>query len=336
MVSGTILVPAPMHETEIQVLIADTTQAPDNTLPVLCTIPKWQLDDSPAFCYRAYNGKIPRTETVLTDWVAVTNIPTETLNFPRKGKLTLKFVTSLISQQTGDELACAETLLEYENQKLGYIDVRENARRTETLTLQLAMSASAVTEQLDHASNEIIAEWVDLRVGFKTQQNSDDPAALRSEFENALQDITTIKEIQIDRICTELMSIATIVDIYDAMDLCLRVIAAGNTANPCQTEFVSRVAHLLDVDETKFREMTQKRLPLAMHQQHDLEFILGITADMSPEHRRKRLNDEYQKWNARVNHPDKAIQSQADQMLTLIAEARNKFDQTATVSAASN
>ncbi len=327
MVRGTIVVPTPMHETEIQVLLADTTQAPDNTLPILCTIPKWQLDNSPAFCYKEYNGKIPQTKTVLTDWVAVTNIPTEILNFPRKGNIKLKFVTSLISRQTGEELACAETLLDYDNRKLGYIDVRENARRTEVLTWQLALSVCAVSDQLDPTSTEIIAEWIDLRDALQPQQEEASSQRLKTEFDNALANSDTVNLFDTEQTCAELMSIATIVEIYDAMDLCLRVIAAREAARPEQTAFISNIARLLDLDETKFREMTQKRLPLAMHQQHDLEFILGITADMSPEHRRKRLNDEYQKWNARVNHPDKAIQSQADQMLTLIAEARNSFAQ---------
>ncbi len=40
---------------------------------------------------------------------------------------------------------------------------------------------------------------------------------------------------------------------------------------------------------------------------------------------KNRLRDEYQKWNARVNHPDGDVQAQADQMLALIAEATDSL-----------
>jgi hypothetical protein len=62
-----------------------------------------------------------------------------------------------------------------------------------------------------------------------------------------------------------------------------------------------------------------------MHEERDLEFIFGITADMTPQEERNRLRDEYQKWNTRVNHPDGDVQAQADQMLALIAEATDRL-----------
>jgi hypothetical protein len=37
------------------------------------------------------------------------------------------------------------------------------------------------------------------------------------------------------------------------------------------------------------------------------------------------LNKEYSKWNSRVTNADPDIQTQADQMLTLIAEAKSQY-----------
>jgi hypothetical protein len=39
---------------------------------------------------------------------------------------------------------------------------------------------------------------------------------------------------------------------------------------------------------------------------------------------RKRLNEEYRKWNARVTHPDPQIRRHADEILTLIATIRSE------------
>jgi len=69
-----------------------------------------------------------------------------------------------------------------------------------------------------------------------------------------------------------------------------------------------------------------------MHEVRDIETILGISSDMSKEKVRQHLNKEYSKWNSRVTNADPDIQNQADQMLNLIAEARNQYTTESTVS----
>ena len=101
--------------------------------------------------------------------------------------------------------------------------------------------------------------------------------------------------------------------------------ASLGTANKETISFLSHISGLLDIDKDKFRSMAQKLLPVSTQETSNVEFLLGITSQMSSEAIRQRLNDEYQKWNARVTHPDQAIQNQAEQMLQLIAEARSKY-----------
>ncbi len=280
MIRGAVPVPTPMHETDVQILIADVTAGCDSPQAVLCAAKQWQLDDSPAFCYRACNGKIPDTDFVISDWLDIATIPIDLLQFPAKGDRKLQFVTTLTSHGASYELASASVSLDYRNDNLGYADAKENAARTKTLTLQLAAAVC-------------------------TGRNDQEP--------------------DIDAICSEMVSIATIVDIYDAMELCLQSVAAAGVTRRDQTRLISRIAAALVVDEKKFRALSQKILPLSMHEEKDLEFILGITADMTPEEGKNRLRCEYQKWNARVNHPDADVQAQADQMLTLIAEATDRL-----------
>jgi hypothetical protein len=71
--------------------------------------------------------------------------------------------------------------------------------------------------------------------------------------------------------------------------------------------------------------MMEKVLPVDMHEARDVETILGITSDMSKERVRKHLNKEYSKWNSRVTNADPDIQTQADQMLKLIAETKSQY-----------
>ncbi|MBE0536576.1 MAG: J domain-containing protein [Phycisphaerae bacterium] len=323
---GRICVPAPMHDIQVQVLLADITEGCEAAQPVLCAAKQWQLDGSPAFCYKASNGRIPTTEYVLSDWTPVVTIPIDLLRFPRRGMRTLQCITSLFSESTGDELTCATTSVEYRNPDLGYIDARENAEHAEILTVQLAVAVCGATTAPEAPALTVIEQWIDAREASPPEdhevQRCRRLAALLGE---AVDTCKSGRKLDIERICSTLRSVATIVDIYDAMKLCLKTISAAGTADRAQTALIRRIAQALQVDEKRFRAMSQKILPVGLHKEKDLEFILGITADMDPEEGRQRLRDEYQKWNARVTHPDPAIQGQADQMLALIADARDRL-----------
>jgi 23S rRNA U2552 (ribose-2'-O)-methylase RlmE/FtsJ len=85
------------------------------------------------------------------------------------------------------------------------------------------------------------------------------------------------------------------------------------------------LASWLELDRERFRTMMEKVLPVEMHQVKDIETVLGITSDMSKERVRRHLNKEYSKWNSRVTNADPGIQTQADQMLKLIAETRSQY-----------
>ncbi len=326
-IRGAVPVPAPMHEIDVQVLIADITDGDNSPQPVLCTAKQWQLDESRVFCYRACSGKIPSTDFVISDWLDVTTIPTDLLQFPAKGNRTLQFVTTLTSRGTSNELASASVSLNYRNNNIGYADARENVERTQILTLQLAAAVCTGSDAPLHAAAAALQQWIDDRFASDGQAQTGD--LRHRELSNALNEvIETARNARgpdIDAICCEMVSIATIVEIYDAMELCLKTVAAAGTTRRRQTELISRIADALAVDENRFRALSQKILPLGMHEERDLEFIFGITADMTGQEERNRLRDEYQKWNARVNHPDSDVQAQADQMLALIAEATDNL-----------
>jgi len=328
-IRGRIRVPAPMYETQVQILLADITDGPEAAEPVLCVAREWQLEGSPAFCYKAPNGRIPAAEYVLSDWLQVASIPLQVLRFPRRGSRKLQCITSLLSLDTADEIACASVEFEFQNRDLGYVDARENAEQSEILTLQLAVAVGSAAAPPRDAAIAAIEQWIDSRLAHdEDQRDSQRHVRLAAVLRDARDACASGGRLDIEKICSLLRSVATIVDVYDAMRLCLRTISAAGAAERAQTALISRIAQALCIDESRFRAMSQKILPVALQKERDLEFILGITPGMDPALGRRRLRDEYQKWNARVTHPDPKIQAQADEMLALIAEARNRlFDE---------
>jgi hypothetical protein len=324
---GCVSAPSDMCDADVQVLIADVQDGPNNAKPVLCTAKQWQMEDSPAFCFKSHIGRLPHRKTHLSTWVQIAGIRADLLRFPRKGTRRLKFITSIISQAGGGALACAAATIDYENHKSGYIDAKENHQRAEALSMQLAAALCSSNGQLNKAGIEVIDEWISCRV--EASVNKESKAQTRSRLNRSLEDALGFcrkgEQVDIESICGQMTETATIVQRYDVMELCLWVVRAAGTVASNQTTLLSRMADMLEVDADKFRAMVQKILPVSSYEAKDMEFILGITADMSAEEARRQLNSEYRKWNARVTHPDTATRQQAGRMLALIADVRREY-----------
>ena len=82
---------------------------------------------------------------------------------------------------------------------------------------------------------------------------------------------------------------------------------------------------MLELNGQRIRAMSDKFIPLHHREDRDAGVVLGVTSDMNSQTAREYLNKEYAKWNARVTSCDPNVQTQADQMLQLIAEARNQY-----------
>ncbi len=326
-IRGLISATSQWCEVDVQILIADVSDKRTEAMPVLSTVKQLQMEDSPAFCFQSHIGNLPGRETILSNWTKIAQIRTDLLKFPRKGRRKLKFITSIICAADNSELACSVAIIDYQNSQAGYIDAKENQQRSETLIVQLAAALCSCPGQLNEPAVGVVTDWISNRI--KTLSSKDEKAPKRRELEQSLQDALksqkTHNRPDIDALCREIAETATIIERYDATELSLRAARAGGSISPLQIDVLSRLANLIGVDPEKFRAMVQKILPLEIYESKDVEFILGITADMSTEDVRRLLNREYRKWNARVNHPNHATRSQANQMLALIAEARAKY-----------
>ena len=201
------------------------------------------------------------------------------------------------------------------------------------LTVRLAGALCRSAGKVDDSAVKVVTDWIGTGIG--ASASKDGEAEKRSELEQSLQDALGTFEAHnqpnFDAVCREMAEAATIIERYEAMELCLQAARAIGSINQKQIVVLSRLANLLRLDPDKFQAMVQKILPLDIYQTKDARFILGITADMTADDARHRLNSEYRKWNARVTHPDPATRAQAGQMLTLIAEVRAGYAQASCV-----
>jgi tellurite resistance protein len=230
----------------------------------------------------------------------------------------------MMSAETGWQRDCTRCYFTYEKCARGYLDLQDNVQRAKTLAVALGFAVSAADKKVHDAEVAIIKEWAGANIDL-----SGAPEKARRKFKKALD--KTIKffrkgnQINPYKICREIVEIAPVAERYDILEFCMWVARANGVAATEEVALLRDIADWLELDNERFRTMMGKILPVGMHEVEDAEAILGVSSDMSEEETRGRLTEEYRKWNARVTSFDPEVQSQADQMLRFIAEARDEY-----------
>ncbi len=323
-ICGTINTPNDRHKALLKVGILDITDGLQKEKAVQAKVRQWQKGDSQNINVISELGTLPNKVTVLSDWTSVAKLRLDWILLPRIGKRVLKFNISILSAENNKELACAECIYEHENLYFGYMDLQENLKRSKTLAVTLAFSTVAGDGNLNDNEVEFIKNWA--RENINTPQTTDSD---REKLEKALDETASFFKdgnlLNTYEICTEIVEIVPVAQRYDILEFCLNTVKISHTVSEQELKAVRDIVSWLELDRNKFRLMMEKIIPLDMHETIDMESLLGVTSDMSEEKARAHLNREYAKWNSRVTNSDPKIQSQADQMLKIIAEARSQF-----------
>lgn len=307
-IQGQIRAPKDHCDTDLQIHLMDITEGNSASKPVLCKRQEWTSEDSPAYEYKIHNGVLPARVSVLTDWVTVIELNTSELVFPRRGPCTLECTLSVLEKSTGRPLAVARGRIALLSGQRGYEEIQQQRHTKQTATLQLAVSVWELTSR-DPAGKAILDRWM-------TEQT---PA-----LESPLQSPRGRQEQLIEEACDGLLGWADPADRYSAMELCLKIAAAGSSIPKPLIGRLREIADKLEIPEDRFQTLSQKYLTGRVGQMEDPMALLGLTEDMSDEQILQKLTAEYRKWNARVTHPDAAVRRQADQMLNLITQLRSR------------
>lgn len=313
----------------LKISILDITDGIKKAEPVMARNKQCLADgktQQSAFYHTTSLGRLIHQVTTISNWTAVAQIPLDKLYLARKGPRKLQFEISVFINGNSDELTNTKTIFEYDNPLTGYLDLKENIERTKTLTVALAFAIGAADGNLNDRELEQIKIW---SLNNFIEQSEGNTEKEKRKIFKALDKTATFfhkgNRLNIQQICDEAARISPAGQRYDILKLCLKVAQVKDKVGTEELSLLKDIAGWLELDNDKFRLLIQKYLPIDMHEERDIETILGITSDMTKEIARKKLNREYSKWNARVTNSDPNIQTQADQMLKLIAEVRNQY-----------
>jgi hypothetical protein len=309
---------------KVRISIQDVTEGPGRTKPVNAKVKQYQVPGSDEFSYTADLGRIPGRQAVLNDWTTVAQLRIDRLIFAHRGKRQLKFFTKVLNSSGSNEIAAAVCDCIYDNPEFGYVDLQENLRQTKTLTVALAFSVGSAVDRLNDPQVEMIKKWAREHLDIsETIEGGVDK--LNAALDETVAFFNSGHQLDIEGICHKLTEIASPAGRYDALELVMQVIAAKKNVTANQMNMFAELAEVLELDSQRVRAMCDKFIPLHHREDRDAGVVLGVSSDMNRQTAREYLNKEYAKWNARVTSCDPNVQTQADQMLRLIAEARNTY-----------
>ncbi len=318
-ICGTIHASGGCESTIVNISIADITRGMQKAIPICTPIEKWQIKNSQNFCYTAKLGRLPDGDTVLSDWAPIAKIPAGCLIFPRKGIIYLRFITSL-SSQDGEELACAAYNFIYKNTSPGHAESEMNIKQANNKAVLLAFATAAADGKISNRESKIIQNWTKNNIAASQWHNK-----IRNKFYKLLGRVIAYNAFYGYQICQRIAKTTPLKVRCNILDFCLHVACADGITSDKQLTLLKNLADWMGIHREKFRTMVENILPVSVYEAADLEISLGITLDMDKDQICRQLSKEYRKWNARVTNRNRQIETQAEQMLKLIADIRNQY-----------
>ena len=308
-------------DTDVQIEVLDVTEGQSHAHQVLSTDEHYRDEENSEFHLIQHNGVVPDKNAVLARQVTVAQFPCHILRFAYRGRRKLLFRTTVIETASGKKLVSAQQIVEYVYCSDGYREV--HGRRLEVLQACVELSAIVLgSAPYSEGVRDLWSEWIQQKA--EMYISAEEAAKTVEAIQSRLQGVAMQHSSDI------ILAYGKNTDRFFAIELALQTSAFDGVVSKENLEKLFQVGHLLEIQQDRFLSIAQKLLLSSQCQIEDPAQLLGVTSDMDGDSFRKRLNDEYRKWNARVTHPDAQIRSQADRILTLIAEIRSQWLQSST------
>jgi tellurite resistance protein len=311
--------------------LTDVTK-PGEELPVVTSVPQLQFRDSVAFFWSKVET-LPHRASLIQSWTDLMAIPLEALTFPARGRRRLRFALKISAPLGGAAELVSETAeMELVNEQPGYVDARRARLNAGELAVRLAVMVSAVDGELEESEGDVIRRWIDRRVAAEPEASRDEARRVLSrsifsaEQVAECADPADLEHVSLDMVRNAPIGGASKGDLYDLLELCMEVASADGKATEEELSLIDALAGELDVDRDRFRSMSEKLLPVGMHESADTDQILGVDPSWTPREKKRHLRRLYRKWNAVATHSDPERRKQAGDMLELIARERSRLD----------
>lgn len=303
-------------DTDVQLEILDVTEGRLHPQQVLCADEDYRSDENAGFHFVKHNGVVPQKNSILARWMTVAQFPCRILRFSHRGRRKLMFLVTVLEAESGQKLVTDQRTIEYVYCSDGYREVHTRRCGILRSCVELAALSLGQTPPFSCDIQSLWATWL--------QEKSELFMPVEEANEMIEKIVENASTLTIKDSSGTLLAYGQSTDAFLALELALQTAGSSGTVTLEMYQRISHIVKILQIRHDRFLAMAQKILLSSGCHIEEPSYLLGISPGMDEASFRKRLNEEYRKWNARVTHPDPQIRDQADRVLTLIANIRTQ------------
>ena len=181
---------------------------------------------------------------------------------------------------------------------------------------------------LDKSEGNIIKQWIkkELSLINDTKRKAKLKTILNDSLETSYKKISEGKSFK--NAIKKLNENASKIVKYQVIELCLDILSADGVAEEGELELLKDLSLNLGLDYEEVQKMKDKMLlEVESSESASDESIIGLNESLSKEDKLKFINQEYKKWNGRLNSlstDDK--RDNAQRMLDVLSRLRRKYE----------
>lgn len=318
----------------------DVTDGEGKYRPVLSIVEAAQEESTICYYMSDDFGRVGEGSS-LTDWIQLGVIIPELIQPPYSGDREIHIVVrmfntndpiTIVAGGSSDdgEIILLETLpFTHHFTDKGYEESSKDREESQSISLKIGVAVAMSDGSLDDAEGEVLKSWIMKEVASFSDSKQ---KRLKTMFNKSLKegfDQAKRGGIVLSDLVERLAEIGDKKSKYDAIELCLDVMAADGVADPEEMAVIRNIAKSLDLDMDEIEKMREKvtlNLSTELTSEEGMESLVGIESSWTDEQKRKHLRTEFQKWSNRLNSlPEGEERQSAQNMLDNIATLRKKY-----------
>ena len=317
------------YKTELNFVtrIIDNTDK-DEPKPIISSVEEFQADGNPFFELKRKGPEVDRDYGFIKPTVVGFVVP-EILVPPKSGSRDILFIFT-IYDRTGKELGSYNATQKIIFEEQGYEEAVETREEVFILDIQLAMHVAFSDNEFHKKEGKLIKNWM---IKILESYDGEEKESLKKRFNETFKEShkqAKTGDLSLSKIAKRFNEIGNDQLKYQAIELCLDVMAADGVADEGELQDIRKICDSLELDYDvvqKLKDVRMKDLKMRVTSDTSLEELIGIKPEWDKEQIKKHLRNEFSKWNSRLTSAKNLSEREsAKEKLEIIAELRKKHE----------
>jgi len=307
--------------------------------PLLSSIEQWQEESTTAYLDQR-ELKSVEPDMGFKNWVRVATLFPAAVTPAHSGKqetyVVVRFMRATGAVSYGlpspssaviREVSC-KTFVYYKSR--GYEEAREAKQKIKPDMIALAVSMAMADGSFDASEGNVIKHWIQKQVASSIESDKEKIKSLCNEALKRSYADALAGKLSMSAPISSMNQHADDSDKFEAIELCMDVMAADGTADQSEMDLIWKITKSLKIDREEVEKIKDRKiLNLDVDSNSDassVEALLGMDPAWTDKEKRDFLRKEFSKWNSRIHGiADPAEKEKAQRMLDLISEARKSL-----------